>query len=511
VRHLTLPQISASLDGELAGPSLELVQRHLAECELCRSDLARMAELDTLLVSAATYEPGEAFFDDLAARIEEGIGGRKRTPSRGRPESVPRRELPPVRLYPPAEAFGPGARIGGPEAASPRDAVPVRDVRQAPSSAPLEIERGEVVSAMESAMGSGDDARAGEHAPPAFDERAFADPEPAPAMGSAPLGDIAREAEFVDDVLEPERRYESTPRSRRREAHERRMAEERRRARRLKPRSGALIVLGIAVSALAFVIVMTMKNGPMLSGVVRRVMSPAESSSAPTPVDPPPDPTTTVEPAPDLATEMESAAEPPPAPEPAPPVARSENPAPRTTGAAETAAPPRVPRPKPVPPVEAAPVAVVPRASNPPPGPVSPRETAPQTSSAPHETPHGVAENPPPPRPPAITMPPVTSTSTTVTSPSVAVAGGTGAVGLLCGDVRDKDGRPIARAQVRLDIGVAVLTDRAGHFCMTAPRGGRGVTVTAAGFAPGKTSVTVSESTPQLAVTLEPLAAATSP
>jgi hypothetical protein len=108
-------------------------------------------------------------------------------------------------------------------------------------------------------------------------------------------------------------------------------------------------------------------------------------------------------------------------------------------------------------------------------------------------------------------MPPVTTTTTTVTSPSVAVAGGTGAVGLLCGDVRDKDGRPIARAQVRLDIGVAVLTDRGGHFCMTAPRGGRSVTITAAGFAPGKTSVSVSESTPQLAVTLEPLAATTSP
>ena len=153
MRHLTLPQISASLDGELAGPSLELVQRHLAECELCRSDLARMAELDTLLVSAATYEPGEAFFDDLAARIEEGIGGRKRTPSRARPESVPARELPPVRLYPPAEAFGPGARIGGPEPGTVRAVEPARDIHATPSSPPLEIER-EVVSAIESAMES---------------------------------------------------------------------------------------------------------------------------------------------------------------------------------------------------------------------------------------------------------------------------------------------------------------------------------------------------------------------
>ena len=135
-----------------------------------------------------------------------------------------------MRLYPPAEAFGPGARIGGPEAASPRDAVPVRDVRQSAfeRAARDRARGGRVRDGVRDGLGR---RRAGRRArTPAFDERAFADPEPAPAMGSAPLGDIAREAEFVDDVLEPERRYESTPRSRRREAHERRMAEERRRA-----------------------------------------------------------------------------------------------------------------------------------------------------------------------------------------------------------------------------------------------------------------------------------------
>ena len=43
--HLTVQQLSASLDGSLAGPSLELVVRHLAVCHECRDRQARLAPL----------------------------------------------------------------------------------------------------------------------------------------------------------------------------------------------------------------------------------------------------------------------------------------------------------------------------------------------------------------------------------------------------------------------------------------------------------------------------------
>ena len=47
--HLTVQQLSASLDGALTGPSLELVVRHLAACHDCRDRQARLAKHDDAL------------------------------------------------------------------------------------------------------------------------------------------------------------------------------------------------------------------------------------------------------------------------------------------------------------------------------------------------------------------------------------------------------------------------------------------------------------------------------
>ena len=47
-------------------------------------------------------------------------------------------------------------------------------------------------------------------------------------------------------------------------------------------------------------------------------------------------------------------------------------------------------------------------------------------------------------------------------------------LGLLCGVVRDEEHHPIAGARVMMaDVGVVVVTDRVGRFCLTAPRGVR--------------------------------------
>ena len=63
--HLTIQQLVAQTDGELTGPSLTLVENHIAECETCWHEMERLAELDALLASIITVDPGEAFFEDL--------------------------------------------------------------------------------------------------------------------------------------------------------------------------------------------------------------------------------------------------------------------------------------------------------------------------------------------------------------------------------------------------------------------------------------------------------------
>jgi hypothetical protein len=69
--------------------------------------------------------------------------------------------------------------------------------------------------------------------------------------------------------------------------------------------------------------------------------------------------------------------------------------------------------------------------------------------------------------------------------------------------VLDTDGHPVARAQVMMaDVGVVVLTDRAGRFCLAAPAGARTLSVVALGFTSQRRLVTLGKSTPELSVTL---------
>jgi hypothetical protein len=68
--HLTVQQLSASLDGALTGPSLELVVRHLAVCHECRDRQARLAKHDDALRRLMGQEPSDIFLDDLTRRAE---------------------------------------------------------------------------------------------------------------------------------------------------------------------------------------------------------------------------------------------------------------------------------------------------------------------------------------------------------------------------------------------------------------------------------------------------------
>ncbi len=70
MNHLTVQQLSASLDGALTGPSLELVVRHLAGCHECRDRQARLARHDDALRRLLALDPHEFFLDDLMRRAE---------------------------------------------------------------------------------------------------------------------------------------------------------------------------------------------------------------------------------------------------------------------------------------------------------------------------------------------------------------------------------------------------------------------------------------------------------
>ena len=70
MRHLTVQQLSASLDGALVGVSLELVVRHLATCRECRARHARLSKQDDTLRHLLAWDPGAAYFEDASIRLE---------------------------------------------------------------------------------------------------------------------------------------------------------------------------------------------------------------------------------------------------------------------------------------------------------------------------------------------------------------------------------------------------------------------------------------------------------
>ena len=82
----------------------------------------------------------------------------------------------------------------------------------------------------------------------------------------------------------------------------------------------------------------------------------------------------------------------------------------------------------------------------------------------------------------------------------------------MCGTVKDEEGRPVAGARVIMaDVGIGVVTDRTGRYCMTAPLGERTLSVVAMGFTTWRDVVSVSKMTPELQVKLKSPAPAADP
>lgn len=71
--HLTHEELSARLDDALTPARAAETDRHLASCESCRTALADLAAQDEALGHVLTHEPGEAYFESFAARVEDRI------------------------------------------------------------------------------------------------------------------------------------------------------------------------------------------------------------------------------------------------------------------------------------------------------------------------------------------------------------------------------------------------------------------------------------------------------
>ena len=399
--HLTIQQLVAQTDGELSGPSLKLVEKHIAECESCWHEMEQLAEQDALLASVVSIDPGDAFFEELAADVEAQISGKKKPSPRAAappaaPPAVARTATPPPE---PVAAIRPPDRTVASPPPEPTPDDPFADLglpsRSSAAPPPLVIaprppEPSTARSgpapkpALKPVIKSSRPAPPRVQAPPA---------EPAPARAGSGLGPI-------------------------------------------------LTGVGVFIAGIAIAVLLTMR----LLGIGGAFRFPPRGNVPPMvqPVN-------------------------------APPVTASPEPAPVT--APEPEAPPTVQ-------VEVPP-AVIP-APAPRHAAVKPASPRPQAPPAPHDT------------------PPRTPRPAPVDGPVSATPAPQAELGVLCGLVEDTDGKPVAGAQVMMaDVGIVVLTDRAGRFCLTAPAGERTLSVAALGFTPSRRLVSLGMRTPQVSLTLK--------
>ena len=78
MRHVTAQQLSAFLDGALAGVSRELVTRHLAACADCRERHALWHIYDEVLQRLLSWEPNERTMEEASARVELTLTAERR-------------------------------------------------------------------------------------------------------------------------------------------------------------------------------------------------------------------------------------------------------------------------------------------------------------------------------------------------------------------------------------------------------------------------------------------------
>jgi len=82
-RHLSGDELSAMIDRRLSERERSVAERHLESCAACRDAYAALAAQDEALKRTLTHDPGEAYFETFADRVEnriraQGLGGAQR-------------------------------------------------------------------------------------------------------------------------------------------------------------------------------------------------------------------------------------------------------------------------------------------------------------------------------------------------------------------------------------------------------------------------------------------------
>lgn len=83
MEHLSSGQLSAMMDARLSERDRAEAERHLESCAACRDDFAALAAQDEALRRTLAHDPGEAYFESFADRVEnriraQGLGGAQR-------------------------------------------------------------------------------------------------------------------------------------------------------------------------------------------------------------------------------------------------------------------------------------------------------------------------------------------------------------------------------------------------------------------------------------------------
>ena len=173
--HLTVQQISASLDGALSGVSLELVVRHLSSCHECRERHSRLTKQDDSLRRLLACDFAEVFFDDMSARLNAVLEAESRgqmPPEHSRPP-----ELPPLSPERPASRVMPK-----PKSAEMRNpALPSEEEQKRRVAEELKAAEAAALSSLEQLMRDVQQGRKEETAPAAESTTAPASPPGKPA------------------------------------------------------------------------------------------------------------------------------------------------------------------------------------------------------------------------------------------------------------------------------------------------------------------------------------------
>ena len=521
MRHVTVQQLSAFIDGALAGVSRELVTRHLAACADCRERHALWHIYDEVLQRVLSWEPNERTMEEASARVELTLTAERRglpppeftsvlqpviastpDPAASARASALFPTLPPIASPPAAAAPPPRAPapppppMPAPVASAPQPPPPPPVASVPTYSPPPPVVNAPVYSApppppippspVSSALsypldpyGSVAPDPASQGAPPPPRAHNPYLPPPPPPGHAAPISvyeDLRARAEA------PGPQWASVP-----------LPGRKKRRHRLLALCGILLALVIiATPWMPDVIRIRMPESwePRVPRVefVRHgngAEPPANASAALDPrlsertnSEPPQVPYRELPAVGDSVTASPAAIDTPAAAPAPPPVERVTAPPPPV--AAATPAPARKPKPKPVRPA--------------PPPPAEEEETG--TAGAEHSMTFIPVQT----KTEVILTP---TRSSSAPPPPAADTVGDASLPLLCGEVLDESGAPIEGARIRLTSPpLTIRTDKRGRFCVACPAGERTFLVDAEGFTPVTRGVELSGATFETHITL---------